>query len=509
MPKNFKPSNALMILVVTPFLFACSKSKFSAVKNNPAPVYQQGQPYPQQPGPQFPNQPIYPNEPVRPLPPPPPISVVPSQPINTGCGGNPCEVIVAPLPPPRPVIVNPPPTTTIVDVRPPAPAPRPLPPPPIVNVPPAHPPVDVVRPLPPPAPIPQPRPVQRPPVVAEEPCHEITYDHSQYVPDYGTRGVNIWLVVDGSKSFPIEKPAALRALINDYMGAIARRIPVTFSVISGHSRHSRDSVTFQNRMDNFFYRVSNEPHTVKFLPRMSQEQIARQADILVEKVMGMRTDNSPGVSDGGELLMYNLAAALNPERLEWAKSAGAFGDNNAFGVIFMGDENDICSPAANATVSEKTAYRDHCFGQDFIADVKAKLARIAQHKPVFVSGYIYTGETQVPRDGDNGVGHGMLELIQQTQGVALDLGAIAGGQMSYSSAAERLAQLTNTRGNLDEARYRISRDGRNVPFNQLDMTRTRVFVDGRQVQHRVRDGYIYIDGCEPNSKIRINYCNRR
>lgn len=466
MPKVYK-HNALLLLAIAPMMFACTKSKFSAVKNSPPPVTQNiSQPY-------------------NPAPYVPPVNRVPVQPRYDDCNGN-CQL----PPPPRPI--QPP------IVRVPQQPPRPIQPP--------------VAQLPAPRPV-APRPVAPPVVAQPAPCQDVIYNHSNYQPgNYGTRGVNIWLVVDGSKSFPIEKEDAIRALMRDYTNNI--NIPTTFSVISGHSRVSSDSVTYQNRMSDFFYKNDpSEPAVVRLKPGMSAEERRAQEDLLVSKILGMRTDNTRGKSDGGELLVYNLSAALHPQRLEWARSVGAFSDHNAFGVVFMSDENDICTQDRSRPVkqSEAEAYRDHCVGMDNTANVIGALQQISKIKPVFASGYIYTGETQIPQDmeNDNGIGLGMLDIIQANKGLAIDLGAMASGRMTYSGAAERLAKLTHVRGKMDQARYQIvSKDGRPVPFNQLDMDRTKVYVDGKQVQHQVKDNYLHFGGCQPQSQIRINYCNR-
>lgn len=540
MPKIYK-HNALLILAITPLLFACTKSKFSAVQGGPPPPVS----YTGQQGYVDPNYPVsnpgYPTNNnclnggcdvgvyVPPQPPQP-------QPCNGGAG---CDVVVEiPGGGPRPidpVIVNPTPVVVdpvIVGVNPrplpvPAHQPRPIDPvivdqPKNLNQGHQYDVVNVQTPAPqvqrPPRPVAV-APVKRPVDIITEPCQETHYDHSKYIPQAKeTAEVNLWIVGDGSNSFPEsgDKVAAVRAFIRGYMRSLGRQVKMTIGVISGHSRLSHDSVAYENRSTNWFYKVNpSEPALVRFSPGMSEEKRSAQEQLLISKLVNMRVDNSPGISDGGELLVYNFHAALREDRLAWAKSIGAFSDHAAFGVLFMTDENDICTvdPSMKLKQSEAIAKRDHCFGQEN-STIVSKLRDMSKFKPVFTGAYIYTGETAIPRDGNKGIGYGITDILKATGGEAIDLGMVASGHISHSQAAQKIAQLTNSRANMDEARYQIlspavnNVPGKPISMNQIDRSRTHVFIDGREVQYKVEGDYLHFDGCTAQSQIVIKYCRK-
>lgn len=483
---TFKLGRNLVLLTMMPLIFACSKSKFSSTTNATAPVTDNGNPSPTV---------------VQPSP------VIPTHP---GCVNGLCPQPRPVIPPPRPVVPPPVPCPPPV-----APTPQPVPvQPPPVYVPPAPP---VVRP--------QPRPT--PPTNC--------FDYEQELPAYnGPRAMNVWVVMDPSRSNDLERASQLSSLISMYEQNLARSMPITISLITGHSPSSRDSVLHPTH-PSLFYVHDNEPAVIRFDINMSQSQRAAAIEALVRKVSQMRTDNSNGISDGGELLTANLLAALKPSNRALAQRMGAFSPGNILNIHFMSDENDICTrgqvPDANVirnpetgnqTTAEEYARYKHCgmmdvnaqgFSQTLFNELQA-INRAGEAK-VELTGFIYTGETPVPRDGENEVGHGMLQLIQAMNGRAYDLAALV-NQDAYNNAAMTLAGHINRDGNL-YARVQVQRDGQVVGLSNIDRERTQIHVDygnnqSQQLRYRTdsNGNYIYLLGCPVDARrVRVRYCNQQ
>lgn len=465
----------LVLLALMPLVFACSKSKFSAVKNQPAPVNQTQQPRPVVENPQ------------------------PTYPIDNGCYNGNCPTYPPPQPPP---VYEEPPCD-----------------PPVVQQPPVtYPPIErppVVYP-----------PIEKPPVVVKPPqdCKDYEYD----VPEYnGPRAMNVWVVMDGSKSNTKERYSQLLSLISMYEQNLARSMPLTIALITGHSPESSDSVLGGHSL---FYKHDSEPTVIKFHAGMSQEQRNNAIRALEKKVMHMRTDNSRGISDGGELMTANLLAALKPSNRARATQAGAFGNGNILNIHFMGDENDICTkgnvPDADiiknpetgkTTTREEYARYKHCGMMDVNAQGYSQtlfneLSAINQsgEAKIHLTGFIYTGENGVPRDGENEVGHGMLELIQATGGRAYDLAALNSSD-AYNKASLALAGHINKEGNL-YVRYQLKDEGKIVGLSNINRKKTVVMVDGRETTYRTdsNGNYIYLVNCPQDAKrVKIKYCHNR
>lgn len=456
----------LVLLAVMPLVFACSKSKFSAVKNQPGPVQTTQQPTPIVKNPQ------------------------PTYPIDNGCNGGPCNPV---YPPPPPIT---------------APPVEPCDPSPVVQPPPVYqPPPVVVQPPPP-----------------QNDCQDYDYD----VPPYnGPRAMNVWVVMDGSKSNAKERYSQMLALVNMYEQNLARSMPLTISFITGHSPESSDSVLGGKSL---FYRHDSEPLVIKFFAEMSPSERSSAVNALQKKVMLMRTDNSPGISDGGELMTANLLAALKPSNRARAAKDGAYGEGNILNVHFIGDENDICTPGqvpdenkmknpetGKMTTREEYARYKHCGMMDVGAEgyshtLLNELEAINRsgEARVHLTGFIYTGENPVPRDGENEVGHGMLELISKAGGRAYDLAAMT-GQEAYNRAGQALASHINKEDNL-YVRYQIQNEGQVVGLGQIDRKKTVVTVDGRETAYRTdsNNNYIYLANCPQDAKrVKIKYCQTK
>lgn len=449
----------LLLLSLMPLVFACSKSKFSAAKAPPAPVK-----VAEQPSPVVPQQPTTPYNPTNPS--------------GPNCNGN-CN---PGYPPPRPT----------------------------------PPPCDLPKPPPPPYVQPQPRPTPPP-----SNCKEYEYDAPVY---NGPRAMNVWVVMDGSKSNVKERHSQLLSLVTMYEQNLARSMPLTISVITGHSPESHDSVLGGKSL---FYVHDSEPAVLTFHMGMSQNQRNKAIRALETKVLNMRRDNSDGISDGGELMTANLLAALKPSNRNRAAQLGAYGTGNILNIHFMSDENDICTKGEKSsrkipnpetgkqTTSEDYARYKHCGAMDVNAQGYSQtlfneldaLNKTGEAK-IYLSGFLYTGESAVPQDGENEVGRGLVELIQASGGRAFDLASLS-GQDSYNKASISLASYINKEGNLYQG-YQLKNGEEAVNLSKMDRKKTKVLVDGNPVKYQIStaNNKIYPIGCPLDAKkVKIVYCN--
>jgi hypothetical protein len=473
------PIKNLVLISLVPFMFACTKSKFSAVRTDPVPV------------PATVSSPRPDPTPVNTYNPPQQYTnnVEPYNNTDTDCNCHP-----QPMPEPRPEPYVPP-----------QPAPY-VPPRPVVQ--------------------------QPPPVYVEPKCDEVTYERPVY---QGVQGINLWIVMDGSKSNLQERVTQLKAIIKAYDTRLARQIPFTVSVITGHSRKSIYSVTYDGpgrdtNKDFFFRSDAGEPSVIKFSPDMTRSQRQQAEQDLVNKMLGMKTDNSAGISDGGELLAYNLNAVFKAERLAWAKSKGALKDNYMLQIAFMTDENDICSPGkvpsttvqtANGPIDrEAVAYRDHCLGMDtgvtqfsregnysennYSKTLYNNLARMNKTREVLLTGYLYTG--QAPREGQNEFGNGLVQLIKKAGGRAYDLAQLNSEENQIAAAAD-LAEFNNTEANL-YVKFSIKKGGKPVDASKFDMGQTQIYVGEKPVKSHPEGSVLVADGRIENKPVRIKYCNK-
>lgn len=348
--------------------------------------------------------------------------------------------------------------------------------------------------------------------------------------------INFILVLDTSKSIEDNRVTAVRSLIQDYYESLAHRddVTMTYSVIVGHSPQSLDGVTQVANIDGFdqtvlsanpFYVHSNEPAVIRFTPDMTEAERNAAERQLISKISSrnqtgdMRVDNSMGVSDGGELLLFNLNALMTQQGLATALSQGAISPDSAVGLIFMSDENDIChptqgmeghrpsSPMAGQDISrEQYSNELHCSGVPQASLLSREVARSLYSvgvQEVFSAAYIYTGETEIP-GGQNERGHGYLEFVNTMMGrnaALFDLGQLTGDE-----EAEHLAFLTNR---LEGIRgYMVLRhEGREIELTRV--TRLTVTVDGRiltETEYAFSNNRLSVPASMSGSDVNVEFC---
>jgi hypothetical protein len=151
------------------------------------------------------------------------------------------------------------------------------------------------------------------------------------------------------------------------------------------------------------------------------------------------------------MLFYSLGKALTPSRLAEARALGFFRPEAALSVIFVSDENDGCfMPDDHGYLAfphyvpsrggaERIAYRRYCGGVTG-ASLASSLRRLKGEKPVLFGTITHVDPARVPRETEDAVGHGQLELVQSSpDGVAIDL-----AETTYSPGLAKLGDVVST-----------------------------------------------------------------
>lgn len=294
--------------------------------------------------------------------------------------------------------------------------------------------------------------------------------------------VDILFVVDTSGSLDAERQAivdGIQSLLNELPLEVDYRIAVLLAHL--------DPVGSAGQWSGKLYQKADEP-------------IVLDADSIDKFSLKMTNPAGQSVSDGGEAGLYSLMQLLQPSKMEDAKTAGFFRDKALLNIIFVSDENAICSrylvgisfvPDNDGSYSETDAYNDYCAdanGEPIFthSDVLVALQQVQNGNPLVVAGLHYTGENPVPSGGENEIGYGYLELIQEandSEDALVDLADPLGDPTPSSPDPDRIAEelgflgefttsaidnLTQrfflTQPNPDPSSIVVKVDGVDVPF---------------------------------------------
>lgn len=366
-------------------------------------------------------------------------------------------------------------------------------------------------------------------------CQDYEYDYS----NKGPKTVHVVVGMDGSKSNVEERYRQLAGLVEMYENTIAREIPIHLAVVTGHSPESYDSAI----SGNLFFRYSQND---KDILRFDHTKKTRDANLkrLKNKIVNMETDNSRGISDGGELLTVNMLAVLRNEN---HRRLMKMRDGDILNIHFLGDENDICTPGQVADgnrpkyrkstdvgiSSEEVSRNRHCLqdipgysfnmnvtGSGYSQTLADEIMKASQRYRVHTSAFVYTGETPVPANGENEIGRGIIELLDvlkqnSVSARVFDLATLSAqvrGEADanaavYAAGSEMMEGMNN---DLYQSVQMKDQDGKPMEVRQEYIQE--VSVDGRRVDYRVeKDGYIkLVRGCPyEGKKVTVRYCNRK
>lgn len=222
-------------------------------------------------------------------------------------------------------------------------------------------------------------------------------------------------------------------------------------------------------------------------------------------------------SSGGEAGLFTLHEAIRPYPGEESRYSsiqnlsrdipgerGFFREDAALAVIFISDENDICTvdtdPGAhNDPQGKEAAFRNkYCAGIN-AASVLQRLQVVRKSLPLYVSSIIYNDRSRVPAGLENGVGYGYNTIASLAGGAIIDItkNSIANGLNSIGSHA-------SVRLNL---RYDFI-----LKYRRVDSSTINVKVDNTTVAHNYSSttNTVHLTNAGgANSLVDIKYCLRQ
>lgn len=227
-----------------------------------------------------------------------------------------------------------------------------------------------------------------------------------------TNIVDILFVTDTSGSLQEER-AGIAAGIDAFVAALPANVNYRIGVMLAHG----DQSYWSGRL----YRKNNQGPLV--LDSMTMPLAT------IRSYLQQRLTNPAGdyETDGGEVGLYTVHRGLQPDRLAESQMAGFFRNDAALAVIYIADENDICSgtPPGITLVPDPNnleipAAVTYCSNVN-AGSVLTQLRNRQGSNPLVVSGIIYTHVATVPQGGENEVGYGYIEHVELGNGVLVDL----------------------------------------------------------------------------------------
>lgn len=280
-----------------------------------------------------------------------------------------------------------------------------------------------------------------------------------------TKDIDILFVIDSSSSLNEER-ADIASGIDSFVAALPIDVNYNIGVMLAHG----DKTGWGGRL----YKKGNEP----FVLSSSTQTLEQIRADLQSKMFNVAGDAE---TDGGEAGLYSFVRALDADNLAYNKSLGFFRDTAALAVVFVSDENDICSEAPEGLTlvpdpqnKELPAKAKYCtrtnpntnetevIGPEYIVN---RVKAVQGERPYLVSGIVYSKIATVPSGGENEVGYGYLETISLANGAAIDLasGNFATGLNEIGTLATTKLQLKLefplTQTNVDPATVETFIDG--------------------------------------------------
>lgn len=304
-----------------------------------------------------------------------------------------------------------------------------------------------------------------------------------------TKKLDLLFVVDTSSSLYDELPSIVDG-IDGFIDALPVDIDLQMAVLLAHG--------------------DNSPHSGKIYAKTGNQKVIKSVELtradLKTQLIGNMYKAPTDDTDGGEVGLYSLNKAITVN-LDYNKGLGFFRDFSALAIVFVADENDICSmnrypgviPVYDPNKSEPKAFDKYC--NDLTpSDVATQLSQLQtqQGQPLLVSGIIYTDPGTVPSGGENEVGYGYLDVILAHSGVTVDL---ASG--NYTSGLSNIGSMAASKLNLKtEFTLKLS----NFNENTLE-----VYVDQQPVDFTYKpdlnEVHIPVEQAGgANSEVYITYC---
>lgn len=339
--------------------------------------------------------------------------------------------------------------------------------------------------------------------------------------------LDILFVADSSPSLETER-TAIAAGIQKYIGALPENTDYRIAVIAAHSDVSYDpAVKRSTGLAGKLLTTANEKAVLK------KEDFRTWSALTQALTRKLKTIKADGATDGGEAGLFSLDKAISEPLLSENRRLGFFRSDAALAVVFISDENDLCSYGVNypegvtpkpnvnmylktgLTVEEK-ANQIYCrdeSGQPTITShsVLVKLRELKKAMPavepsdetnmniisevdgaapkalpLIVSGILYTTEATVPTKpapdekypeyfGENEVGYGYLDIIHESDAVDGDLAV----DISKGNFADGLRRL----GEAAARKMAVKSTFQLTEGTQIDPNTLCVLVDGKEATY--------------------------
>lgn len=239
--------------------------------------------------------------------------------------------------------------------------------------------------------------------------------------------VDILFVIDTSGSLDNER------------GQIADNIDLFISQLPAQSDYNIAVLLAHSTLSSYSGKLYKKPNQNRYVLESSQMSISSiRSDLRVKITDTDRVQNtsdlpSDSASDGGEEGLAALNNLLTPENIQLAQSRNFLRSDAALAVVFVSDENDICAiypsgvtrvPDAQHTngIEAELFAKDRDCTNVTATSVFTKLRALKMNLPLRVTGVIYTNPETTPLSGENEVGYGYTDIINLSQGLAVDIG---------------------------------------------------------------------------------------
>ena len=371
-------------------------------------------------------------------------------------------------------------------------------------------------------------------------------------------GVDVWLVVDSSRSFDAARGAVGRALADHFIANMVRDgLEVRVSVIAGHAPSgSYGGVRSASPANNsqIFYRHTTEPLTITIsntseisskrsqllsklneFMRESPISIAKRSHGTIEVTSGNFQDwNWEGPHSGSdELGLYNFYHAITGTNRAHVPA------DNGWVVMFLSDENDACVPFTN--YSSRAPHFDAITGRyyshrggevDYKSDeaemfdwycsginatrVYAEAVRFAGDRPYAIGAMVYRDRNTIPSSAhaQADIGQGYLEVVAKAgrQGATVDLATATSSSLETIATrmVNEMEDITNESVGThtqypiyNSSRTRLSLNSVETIDGRFNM---QVFVDGRRSNYSIYARNSLIRPSTLGEEVEIRFC---
>jgi len=311
-------------------------------------------------------------------------------------------------------------------------------------------------PLPPPITLPD----RGGPRNGEEQC----FDASFTQPEPDQPQIDLIIVTDTSRSIRVERSKVAKG-VTDFVEQLPSGVDLHVGVLLAHSSFE-EVINGKKRasMDGRLYSRENGPKVLK-----SSELEISDLSAKLDEYIGQNDLPVDRSTNGGEVGLFSMSRALDGDRLPAIIEAGLFRPTASLVVLFISDENDICSygpgiypegikPVVDTDgtyhgelTEEEWAYTQYCSGIT-PESVYQKLLDYKGNRPVVLSSVTYTGDpNDVPKDVQNEVGYGYINLVALA--AANDKGVIVDIRENIAAGLSAIGSMAAVNVNVDLQDY--------------------------------------------------------